>query len=221
LIDPNNITDFTRNRPALEELVLFATMVPTKPAHRTARLLETMLANARLTYGDQLSPFDIVRLWIGSGCLGQVIRRYGVGQYTRIERCWRELVEREPIIGRRTGNDPVVRYVKQVDLRSVEQLEQIHGIGPKTARFIVLHSVAGARCIPVDTHWVKELLERGYPIKVSVNERGQRVVSVNDRTHPIYEAYALAEVDRSGMSAAEYDLLIWRKWNEATQRRAA
>lgn len=216
MINPNQPTNFFRNRAELEEWVMFATMVPTKPAHRMAAILETMLANARLVYGDQLSPFDIVRIWTEQGCLGQVLRRYNVGQYTRLERCWRELVALTPYFEGKS--ERTIRYIKQVDLRSVQQLEKIHGIGPKTARFIILHSVKGARCVPIDTHWIKELRARGYPIKVTTDEQGRQVVRVDARTHAIYEGYALAEVDKSGLTAAEYDLLIWKRWNAATQQ---
>lgn len=220
MIDPMNPSNFNRSRASLEEFVLFGTLVAGKPARRMALLLETMLANARFVYGDPLSPFEIIRIWIKNDCLGQVLRRYAVGQYTRIERCWRELVEIQGLPELKWDSNRVAIYNQRVDLRSVTALEKIHGIGPKTARFIVLHSVAGARCIPVDTHWIKELREKGYPIHTTVTD-GKLVVPMNDAAHARYEQFALAEVEKSGQTCAEYDLAVWLKWNAATQRKAA
>lgn len=211
-INPDAITDFGRSRAQLEEMTLFATMVPTKSAHRMARVLDRMLINGRLSHSADMTPFDLVRVWLENGSLGDVLRSYAIGQYTRLERCWRELTVLTPC---RPYLDPdgVLTYTKRVDLKSVAALEQIHGIGPKTARFIVLHSVKGARCIPVDTHWLKELASLGYPVSQDA--------AMNAPNHARYEQFALQEVDKSGLTCAAKDLSVWTKWNQITQRRAA
>lgn len=217
MIDPSSPTNYHRSRPELEEWALFATMVPTKPAHRMALTLENMLANGRLVYGTELSPFDLVRIWIRGGLLGQVLRRHNVGQYTRLEHCWEELTRIVPI-QRDTEDGPHVKRTYEVNLKSIQVLESIYGIGPKTAQFIVLHSVEGAIGIPIDTHWIKELRERGYDIRTvrKQNRRGQwvTVVPIDNARHALYEKFALIEVQKSGLTCAEKDLQVWRKWNQ-------
>ena len=211
-VNPNAITNFGRNRAQLEELVLFGTLVAGKPAHRMAALLDRILINGRLQHSTDMTPFDLIRVWIENDTLGQVLRAYNVGQYTRIERCWRELTAITPCKPK-LEHDGTLTYLNRVDLKSVAQLEAVHGIGPKTARFVVLHSVKGARCIPVDTHWLKELASLGYPVR--------KDVVVNGRTHAIYEGYALQEVDKSGLTCAAKDQAVWLKWTRTIQQRAA
>lgn len=213
MIDPANITKFNRTREELEEWALFATLVAGKPAGRTARLLENFLNNSRLALGYDLTPFELVRTWVRLGRLEQQLRRYGTGQYDRLVRCWTQLTALVPA---RMGHSTMMEYA--VPLGDVRALEQVHGIGPKTARFIVLHSVRGARYIPIDTHWLKELRERGYDIKVSSSD-GQ--VSMTRLQYERYEQHALEVVDRAGLTAAEADLMIWRKWNARGNARLA
>ena len=213
MINPSSPTKYNRSQPELETFVLWATILPTKPAHRMAQLLDSMLMNGRLHHSPDLTPFELVRVWVANGTLEEVLRRYNVGQYTRLVRCWTELTAIQ-LARPHHGNDQHgFVCTKGVDLKSVAELEQIHGIGPKTARFIVLHNVKNARCIPVDTHWLKELRSRGYPVRENA--------TLDARLHAEYERYALAEVDASGQTAAAYDLSIWLKWNRATQQRAA
>lgn len=210
MINPDQLTCYTRNDAQMEELALFATLTAGKPAHRMAKLLESMLANARLIYGVELSPFDIVRIWIDNGILEERLRYYRVGQYTRLAQCWKELTALRPLEQRGYQILPTM-----VNLRDIKSLERVHGIGPKTARLIVLHSVPRVRAIPIDTHWLKELAERGYPVQADIE-------TITPRLHAIYEQYALQEVDRAMMSCATYDLLVWKKWNARSQvRRAA
>jgi hypothetical protein len=217
LIYPDRLTNFNRSRAQLEELALFATLVAGKPARRMARLLNHLLPNAAINLGFDLTPFEIVRIWVEQGRLGQVLREYGTGQYARLEQCWTELTAVKRRSGQGVGNDQFFALVHGVDLGSIKALEQVHGIGPKTARLIVLHSVPGIRAIPVDTHWMKELRSRGYPVSDGDHPMG-------DAQYRQYETWALMEADRAGMSPAAYDLLVWRKWNEQgkqQQRRLA
>lgn len=211
-INPDRLTNFGRTRAQLEELALYATIAAGKPAHRMAEILDRMLTQGRVEHSADATPFELVRIWLGNDSLGYVLRKYGVGKYTMIERCWRELTELTPCRPR-LGADGKIAHIKQVDLKSVSALEQIHGIGPKSARLVVLHSVKAARCIPVDTHWVKELYERGYPVDPDC--------SITPKVHAVYEQYALAEVDKSGMTCAVKDLAVWIKWNRLTMGRAA
>lgn len=219
MVDPYNVTKFDRSREELEEFALFATLVAGKPAHRMAKLLDKMLLDARFALEFDLSPFEVVRTWVRMGTLEKQLRHYGTGQYERLVRCWTELTKLKAN-PHRIG--PAL--LPDVDLGSASDLRRVHGIGPKTSNFIVLHSQRNARCIPIDTHWVKELVERGYITpQVVIGEDGkvERHVRVHNGNHSIFESYALKVVEEFGRPAAEVDLMIWKKWNLATQRRAA
>jgi hypothetical protein len=215
VIDPNAPTVYGRSRADLEEMVLWCTLLPTHDAHRMAKQLERFLMNARFVYGDETTPFELVRIMVGNGSLKATMVRYAFGQYERLVRCWTELTRLYPHTRRRINpGGSELPHLDTIDLLNLTELEKIHGIGPKTARMIVLHNVRGARCIPVDIHWMKELKEKGYPITAT---------SLDARTHASYEAFALLEVDKSGKTAAAYDFLIWKKWNAAylARRKAA
>lgn len=213
MVDPANITKYNRTREELEELALFATLVAGKPVGRTARLLENFLNNSRIAIGYDLTPFELVRTWVRLGRLEQQLRRYGTGQYDRLVRCWTQLTAMAPA---RRGHGNELEYA--VPLGDTYALEQVHGIGPKTARFIVLHSVRGARCIPIDTHWLKELRANGYDVKQPSPDGHMTMTRLQ---YARYEQYALEVADRTGLTVAEADLMIWRKWSAQGNARLA
>lgn len=123
-------------RPELEEFALFAVMVAGKTADGTRKKLAQFL-------GGYNQPFDGVRWYISRGILGRELRRARVGQYHRINGAFRGLVKLD------------------LETCTVQDLEAIKGIGPKTARFFILHTRPGARLAALDTHILRFLRSLG------------------------------------------------------------
>ena len=89
--------------------------------------------------------FDVVKFFIKGRLLRRCLKEVRMGQYGRINKALRGLVKIDP------------RYV------SLEELESIHGIGPKTARMLLLYTRPGLEGVPLDTHILKYLAAQGVP----------------------------------------------------------
>ena len=87
---------------------------------------------------------------------------------------------------------------------SIEDLERVVGIGPKTARCFVMHSRRGARHAGLDTHVLKYLKSRGVDVPKST-PTGRRYAEL--------ERIFLDMADESGKSPAEFDLEIWKRYS--------
>jgi thermostable 8-oxoguanine DNA glycosylase len=115
-----------------------------------------------------------------------------LGQYTRISKAFFDLANSE----------------LNLETCSVEELEQISGIGPKTARFFKLHTDLLAKCAALDTHVLKFL-------------RGGGVENVPDITPSSKKEYLRLELEFLKLfhkqnlyeSLADYDLAIWRRFS--------
>lgn len=220
-IDPSKITDFNRTQAQLEEMALFATLAAGKPARFMAKALDAFLTDAAFVYGSEISPFELVRVLIGNDRLRPLLEKHRIGQYTRITRCWDELTGFD--VSKSTPG-AFLRITNRVDLRDAASLEKVYGIGMKTARFIIVHSVKGALYAVLDTHVIKELRQLGYPIEVKEREVDGKTISYVplDRTHYlIYESYVLEQARKTGLTPAEWDLKTWNKWTRAPKELAA
>jgi len=184
MIDPQKITDYSRTDDELEELLLFAAAVTGKTAVVIARQLDNFLK-----YGPAgKSPFEKVRWMVKNGKLDFYLRNSSIGQYTRLNKAYRQIVKLNP----RTC--------------TVDELEEVHGIGPKTARFFLLHSRRNQRIAALDTHMMHYLRDKGYT-KLN-NTPSSR------KAYAELETVFIAEADKSGKSIADFDLSIWNKYSK-------
>lgn len=181
VINPKEITDYSRTDNELQTFWLFCILVAGKNSDTTSRVLTKIIND--LTPWD--NPFDGLRN-IGYEGLKDILQKHKTGQYNRIARAiWQSL---------------------DVDLRncSVEDLIKIHGVGPKTARFFLLHSREFCDEIVLDTHILSWLRKYG-------------IENVPDNTPQNPQKYAelsaickdLMEQNYPGLSLAKIDLLIW------------
>jgi 3-methyladenine DNA glycosylase/8-oxoguanine DNA glycosylase len=106
------------------------------------------------------------------------------------------------------------RTVRELCLRalnlktcSIENLESIWGIGPKTARCFLMHSRKGMRVAGLDTHVLKFLGTKGIAVPKST-PTGKR--------YKVLEEAFLKLCDEVGKEPAEYDLEIWNKYAKTT-----
>lgn len=203
MIDPTNITNFKQTRPKLEEVMLFWICAAGKNGKTAARCLdrflktwraETRLGGARIT--SRPSPFECIKyicdVWSVEE-LANEMRNFGIGCYNQKSKTFAELAYSE------------------FDLKTctLEQLETIKGIGPKTARCFLIHSRPDQRYAGLDTHVLKYMRERGYEVPKS---------TPNGNQYRKIETQFLKLADESGKTIAEFDLEIW---NEYSQRKIA
>lgn len=135
--------------------------------------------------GKQL-PFDMIRRLIDHHLLGSALRNARTGNYRRIERALRE----------------VVGSTINLASCSPDELEIIHGIGPKTARFFVLSTRPNYRCAALDIHVLRWLGAQGYNVPPQT--------PTGDRYAELERAF-LREADRRGLTPRQLDSQIWEK----------
>ena len=186
-IDPTKITNYKRETEELEKFLIFCACVAGKNSQRTARAIEILL-------GDETgSPFLRIKKMVKKNTLIEGLRKSGIGQYSRLSKCLEEMAN--------SGFD--LRKV------TVEELESIHGIGPKTSRFFILHSRRNQKIAVLDTHILKYMSKLGYTVPKSTPS-GKRYKELEQ------EFLLLAK--ESKMSPAELDLKIWKLGNSGELR---
>jgi len=151
-------------------------------------------ATKKLFQDFQDEPFDIIRNWINNGILKDNLLKAKTGNYNKIEKCFIELVS------------------SNVNLHNClpEDLEKIHGIGPKTARFFILWTRPNACVAALDIHILRWLGAKGYKVPK---------VTPNGKKYKELENAFLNEAKLLKMSPAELDKMVWMlgsknsKWN--------
>lgn len=196
MIDPQNITNFRRTLNQLQEFLLFAIVVAGKTAQIQAGKLEEFLLAVRNHFVANKhrvpsNHFEALQ-FLGLKGIEKWLRWAKLGQYTRISQAFLDLANSE----------------LNLEICSVEELEQIKGIGPKTARFFKLHTDLLAKCAALDTHVLKFL-------------RGAGVENVPDTTPSNRKEYLRLEQEFLKLfykqnlyeSLADYDLAVWRRFS--------
>lgn len=181
-VDPKNITNYTRSDSELQTFWLFCILVAGKNSDTTSRLLSKLLSKVT----EYQNPFDSIEN-LGKEGLEKLLRENKTGQYDRISRAiWESL---------------------SLDLRtcSREDLMNIHGVGPKTARFFLLHSREFCDEIVLDTHILRWMREKCHILAVPSN---------TPQSKDIYEYLAklcksLMQKHYPGFTLAQIDLMIW------------
>jgi hypothetical protein len=184
LIDPHAITNFERSKRELQTFWLFCVLVAGKNSAVQSRKLNEFLGTARC---NQL-PFSFIQTLSDDGILGLATRHHKLGQYNRLYRCFTESLN--------------------LDLRNctVQDLEAIHGVGPKTARFFLTHSRPDQKFAILDTHvlrwmstWVCAHVPRSTP---------------SGGTYLHLERLFLDYCKTHSTTPAKLDLQIWSSYNK-------
>lgn len=131
-------------------------------------------------------PFKTVRGWIRRGCLEQKLKAARTGNYTKLGKALRQLVSLEDL---------------DLSQCTVADLEAVHGIGPKTARFFVLWTQPGAQCAALDVHVLRWLRSLGY-------DAPRQTPASRKRYHEL-ERIFLEEAVKRNVSPADLDRKIW------------
>lgn len=182
-VDPDKITEYGSSGPELELRILWWVCAAGKNGTTAARCLESLL-NKWEALGR--SPFAIVR---NIPNLAQEMKESGIGCYGNKSKTFIQLANSD------------------LDLKTctVDDLENIYGIGPKTARCFLIHSRANQRLAGLDTHVLKYLREEGVEAPVS---------TPTGKKYRELEKEFLKLADKAGKSVADFDLEIWLSYRK-------
>jgi len=133
------------------------------------------------------TPFEFLRYLVNIERLDFALAKVKMGKYRLLERSFTYLVE------------------KELDLRSctVDQLEMVPGIGPKTARFFLLYTREYFRGAVLDTHVLQHLVACGC-------KKVPKQTPQDPKVYRKWEAVVLELAAANGMDPAEYDNEIWK-----------
>lgn len=187
MIDPRDITKFDRTQTELEEYWLFCIVAAGKTAMTQARLLEAYLQNGYESMATCQTPFDVIRWQISEGALLDALKASRLGQYNRLKQAFEQSVN--------------------LDLRTatVADFEAITGVGPKTARFFILHTRPNQTMAVLDTHILKYLRDKGYT--------EQKVTPPAGKKYDALEKKVIEEAAANNMSLPDFDLHIWKTYS--------
>lgn len=179
VIDPKEITNYNRSDYELELFWLFCLFVAGKNSDVASDKLSQLLSNITpwQTPFEYLKEIDVFNTLVSIKS----------GQYNRLVRAINESLH----INLRTCN--------------LEDLTNIYGVGPKTARFFLLHTRPQCNYAVLDTHILKWIRSHaGYndtpkdtPQNPNEYERWSNI------------AIELMNKEYPGMTLADIDLLIW------------
>ncbi len=181
LIDPKDITNYNRTDVELQSFWIFCILVAGKNSDTTARLVTKLLKDR----GD-MTPFEFIRS-LKLTELRNYLVAHKTGQYDRIRKA--------------------LFFSAKLDLRTCtrDDLMDIHGVGPKTARFFLLHTREFCDEIVLDTHilnWMR--------VKCDIKDAPKNTPQTPEK----YAKYAglckyLMETHYPGLTLAQADLMIW------------
>ncbi len=194
MIDPTDVTKYDRTEAELEEWLLFCIVAAGKTAKTQAKLLEGFLTNLRevsktLTGKSNQSPFQLIWNADSIGSLRSEIEKSRLGQYNRLEKSFRKTHD----------------FINKMKTISIDELETIPGVGPKTSRFYLLHSRQNQNYAVLDTHILHYMRDNGLTTL---------------KTTPSGKVYAQTEqlflnhAKTINKTLADLDLEIWTKYSK-------
>lgn len=163
----------------LEYRLLFAITVAGKSEKFATNAMRSFFACA-----PDKGPFEAVRVMEQEKVLGMCIRSARMGNYAKLERAFREVV---------TAGLDLLKCTP-------EQMEKVHGIGPKTSRFFILWTRPNVRHAALDTHILKWLRYLGHAAPMS---------TPSGEKYSALERAFLAECDARKMTPRDVDAQIW------------
>lgn len=182
VLDPKHITNYNRSDNELQIFWLFCILVAGKNSDTTNNALSRIVHDLN----SWENVFDAIHK-IGYEGLKDILRKHRTGQYERISKAiWQSL---------------------NLDLRNcaLNDLTKIHGVGPKTARFFLLHTREFCDEIVLDIHILKWLRE-----KCGIENIPENTPQNLNKYNELAEICKKLMIDHyPGLSLASIDLLIW------------
>jgi hypothetical protein len=186
-IKPIEITNFNRNDSELQAFWLFGAFCAGKNSDYASSCLSKLLNKC------DTSPFEYLRS-LGENSIHNALVASKIGQYSRLTK--------------------FVIQSLDLDLRNdnLDKLMSIHGIGPKTARFFLLHTRQGCEYAVLDTHILKYIAEKGHDVPKST--------PITNVLYSKIEKIFLyhARLDFPYMNLADIDLMLWSKYSGRSEK---
>lgn len=185
-----------QTREKLEYKLLFAIIVAGKSARHAQQAMDRLRVACQALTAERLW-FPALREMSAESprYLETVLRLARTGNYTKIERAFRE----------------VIASGLNLKTCTIDDLEAIHGIGPKTARFWMLWTRPDAQCAALDVHILRWLREScGWLDAPKTTPVG--------RWYEFWEHTFLREAKHLGLTPAELDRQIWLASNKSGVR---
>jgi len=193
MVDPENITNYNQTDLQLEEFILFWVCAAGKNGRTAARCLDGLLNTID---GYNIGPFKAIQMW-------------AYYEHPETFEGWPEML-RDSGIGcyRSKAKTMFQLAMNDLDLHTctVDDLENIHGIGMKTARCFLIHSRKGVRLAGIDTHMLKYLKAVGVE-DVPSSTPGSK------KEYLRLEDEFLRLADKADKEPAVFDLEIWNKYS--------
>ena len=189
MINPHKITDYNRTNDELEEFLLFCILVAGKTAYIQANKLELFLKEFSI-YCENRSPFEIINNLKSKNLLLTAILKHKLGQYNKIFNAFSYLAS------------------CNIDLSqcTLDELESIPGVGPKTSRFFLLHSRKCEYAI-LDTHILKWFKSQGFL-------EAPKSTPSNKNIYKKWELLFINYCKNHGKDLAQFDLEIWNNYSK-------
>lgn len=200
-VNPDVLPRYDRSREEQEAFLIFSVLAAAKnsavQAQKLDDFLTTPVRNGLYAFDPEEadSPFEWLYELHKGACLETACKKHGLGKYGLIVPCFREL-------GRRANGTAEKNDLNPLDT-SVEELEELRGVGKKTSRFFLLHTDRQAEVAALDTHILDWLGEQGYNVP-------NKTPTSQGRYNEI-EAHFLAESRRRGLTPANLDIAIWKE----------
>jgi len=190
LIDPDHITNYNRTEKELQCFLLFAIMVAGKKAKMMAPKLDHFLF-----INDQLMPFEFIQKLMNNDVLYGALLHSKIGKYKLLLQSLPQLVN--------SGLD--------LHTCTIEDLEKIKGIGPKSSRFFILHSRPNQRIAALDTHILKFIKENLDPKAPKQTPSGKRYLQL--------EKLFVEYCEQNNLCIADFDLQLWVKYSSENDKK--
>ena len=207
-IDPLNFTNFYASDDQIQSMFLFAVAVAGKPSRITAEKINGLLDDIEIDQRDEYAPDEIRRMgpleyliYLEHEPFIEMIKERKLGKYNTWLKLWRWFND----LKLRISSDASISDF--LNTASIQSLESIPGVKYKTSRFFVLHSRSNANCVPLDTHILRFLRDRGVPCVPNVTPGSQQI-------YLGLEKIAVEALKSLGYSTlAKADLETWKSYS--------
>lgn len=182
-VDPFNLSKEPMTPFQLQYWILFSIAVAGKGAQMTDKKMVAFLEDEGRPL---LPPFGVVSLYIQRGSLLRHLKKHKLGKYTLLNKGFREAVN--------------------LDLTnlSVEKLDAVTGIGPKSARMIMMYGFPDQKEYAVlDTHVLKWLRAHGYKAPDGTPD---------GKEYERLEKIVIDEAHKRRMTARQFDTWVWQSY---------
>jgi len=184
MIDSTDITKFDRNEIELQEYFLFCVVIAGKTSTIQAKKLEEFLEPA---WFKKMTPFEYIDYLVEKNLLREMVCDAKLGQYNRLTNIFKQCT------------------MLNLETVTLDELESIPGIGPKTSRCFMLHSRRRQKIAVLDTHILSWLRDNTDDVTIPTS------TPQSPSRYKMIEGLFLSEAKKRRISPAKFDLRIWNK----------